>query len=72
MSKSDLPIEHRPPATKLSGGVCFAVTINGDCIVKGFGDVDKEHAESIASKMVLTASRIRNSARLAPPLSMLN
>lgn len=61
-----------PSSPPITGGVCFAVTAEGDCIAKGFGDIDKEFVEVIASKMVLMAARIRNAARTPPPESMLN
>ena len=56
----------------LVGGVCFAITTDGECVAKGFGEIDKESVEAIASKMVLMAARIRNSARTPPPKSILN
>lgn len=66
--------EGQPPGfgTALLGGVCFAVTKDGECIAKGFGDIDKESVEAIASKMVLMAARMRNAARTPPPSSLLN
>jgi hypothetical protein len=57
---------------QITGGVCFAVTTTGECICKGFGDMDKEAAEAIAIRLILMASRLRNAARTPPSSSLLN
>lgn len=48
---------------KMSGGVFVGVAPNGDCLAKGYGEIDPSSADALAGKLILLASQLRLSAR---------
>lgn len=53
----------------LSGAVLISVSRQGECKMRGLGEIDIEAAEIMARNLIILASRIRNAAR-ANSLSM--
>lgn len=54
------------PPLDFTGGVFIGITSTGECVVKGIGELDKEHVSLVTSKLVLLVSRLRNAALCEP------
>lgn len=47
----------------LCGAVLISVSRQGECQMRGLGEIDIEAAEIVARNLIILASRIRNAAR---------
>ena len=50
----------------LVAGVYVGLTTDGDCVIKGFGELSTAQVESVSRSLVLLAARLRNEARKEP------
>lgn len=66
-SNSALPVarEDTIDLCEFSSGVVVGFTENGECVLRGFGEISVNAAENIAIKLTLLASRLRSYG--APP-----
>ena len=57
---------------EFTGGFFVGITASGDCIVKGVGELDKEHVTKVTSKLVLLVSRLRQASMVEHHSSQLH
>jgi len=48
----------------ISGGFFIGISESGECVLKGFGEIETRGAEVIAMKLYLLAERIRAQGRV--------